>query len=176
MLRPCKDPTVLPVSLTSFRKMPFWCSVLCANYPWNPSLMDPQTQSAWCFGFFFLFFVTIPLNTYNFYNDSLKVWPYLSWRFWLVTSKHEDIFRTWPVTSWHPYLESSCMIVVFTVIQNMQPKSSALVLCTVFQKKVLASFIVLHLSLQRLTCSIPFCCGSVVSSYCNIRPWTSHCE
>lgn len=134
MLRLCRDPTALPVSLTSFRKMPFWCSALCANYPWNPSLMDPQTQSVWCFFFFFLW-QFLPLNTYNFYNDFLKVWPYLSWTFWLVTSKHEDILRPCPVTSWHPYLESSCMMVTCRVIQNRHPKSSTLILCAQFSKK-----------------------------------------
>lgn len=100
----------------------------------KPLADGPQDPKCVVFFFFFLW-QFLPLNTYNFYNDFLKVWPYLSWTFWLVTSKHEDILRPCPVTSWHPYLESSCMMVTCRVIQNRHPKWSTLILCAQFSKK-----------------------------------------
>lgn len=45
MPRPCRDPTVPPDSPTSCRKMPSWCSALCANFPWSLWPKDLRTQS-----------------------------------------------------------------------------------------------------------------------------------
>lgn len=97
MLRPCRDPTTLLASLTSCKKMHFWCSALCVSFPWSPLLMALQTQSE--------SFLWLDWHCHIIFELNLDAW------LWILSlcNPHDDIIRSPALTL---YLASTCHTVV----------------------------------------------------------------
>lgn len=72
---PCRNHRTLHVSVTSCRRMPFWCSAHCASSQWSLLLMDLQTQSRSCFTSNCLF--KWNNSIWKIYWDLNEMWQYM---------------------------------------------------------------------------------------------------
>lgn len=75
MQMPCRNHRTLHVSVTSCRRMPFWCSGHCASSPWSLLLMDLQTQSRSSFSSNCLFKLNNSIG--KIYWDLNEMWQYM---------------------------------------------------------------------------------------------------